>query len=261
MTHLVLQDLSVHIGDVQVCSQLNLQVEAGQVWGILGRNGVGKSTLLHTLAGLRNPQHGHVLLDGAPLQAMPRREVAKLLGILLQQDDDPFPSTLLDAVLIGRHPHIPSWGWEDEHDRALALQAMRDTDLIGMQQRSLATLSGGERRRVAAATLLTQDPDIMLLDEPTGHLDISHQIALLNHFSALAREQNKSVIMVLHDVNLAARYCNALLLLYGEGETSVGTPDEVLGTDNLARLYNHPVQSTQTADGRIYYPTLHPDTE
>jgi len=261
MTHLTLQDLDVRIGAVEVCRQLDLRFGSGQVWGMLGRNGVGKSTLLLTLAGLRQPRAGRVLLNDTPIHAIPRRDVAKQLGILLQQDEDPFPATLMDAVLIGRHPHIPAWGWEDDRDRTLALQAMQDVDLAGMQHRSLATLSGGERRRVAAATLLTQDPSIMLLDEPTGYLDVRHQITLLNHFSGLARTHRKSVVMVLHDVNLAARYCDFLLLLYGDGETCIGTAAEVLTEDNLTRLYSHPVQCAHTADGTVFYPAAHAGRE
>jgi iron complex transport system ATP-binding protein len=254
MTRLALQDLDVRIGAVEVCRQLDLGFEPGQVWGVLGRNGVGKSTLLLTLAGLRKPRAGRVLLNDTPIHALPRRDVAKQLGILLQQDEDPFPATLMDAVLIGRHPHIPAWGWEDDRDRTLALQAIQDVDLAGMQHRALATLSGGERRRVAAAALLTQDPSVMLLDEPTGYLDVQHQVTLLNHFAGLARNHGKTVVMVLHDVNLAARYCDFLLLLYGDGETAMGASAKVLTGDNLSRLYNHPVQYTETPNGRFFYP-------
>lgn len=242
MSTLGIRALQVRIGGVEVCRDLTLEFAPGQCWAILGRNGSGKTTLLHTLAGLRAPQHGDVQFDGAPIAAHTRRHVAQHLGLLPQDSHDPFPATVLETALLGRHPHSSLWGWETPDDVHRARQALAQVGLAGWDDRDVATLSGGERRRLALATLLTQDPDILLLDEPTNHLDLHHQIALLNLLAHQAREQHKTVIMVLHDVNLAARYADHCILLYGNGEVCAGIREDILQTPVLERLYRQPLR-------------------
>lgn len=247
MTTLGIHDLQISIGDVAVCVGLNVVLSAGQCWAVLGRNGSGKTTLLHTLAGLRSPQRGRVELNGKSLPTQPRRLLARRLGLLPQDSHDPFPATVLETALLGRHPHCSPWSWETPNDRAIACKALADVGLDHLAAREVATLSGGERRRLALATLLTQDPDVLLLDEPTNHLDLHHQIALLNLLARLARERHKTVVMVLHDVNLAARYADRCLLLYGDGEVCAGTREEVLRTAALERLYRQPLRQLSEA--------------
>ncbi|MBI5041996.1 MAG: ABC transporter ATP-binding protein [Gammaproteobacteria bacterium] len=242
MTVLALHQASLRIGNVEVCRALDVVFNPGECWAILGRNGTGKTTLLHTLAGLHATDSGTVLLDGTPITQQLRRHVAQRLGLLPQDSHDPFPATVLETALLGRHPHLSPWAWETAEDRALARAALAQVELADWDTRTLATLSGGERRRVALATLLTQDPDILLLDEPTNHLDLHHQVALLDLLARLAREQRKTVIMVLHDLNLAARFADHCLLLYGDGNVCAGTSDEVLETSILERLYNQPLR-------------------
>lgn len=242
MTVLSIHDLGVRIGGVEVCRDLTLEFAPDQCWAVLGRNGSGKTTLLHTLAGIRMPQHGTVQLDDASIQAQPRRHIAQHLGLLPQDSRDPFPATVLETALLGRHPHSSPWGWETAEDIRLAQQSLHQIGLDGWDERDVATLSGGERRRLALATLLTQAPDILLLDEPTNHLDLHHQIALLNLLAQQAREQHKTVIMVLHDVNLAARYADHCILLYGNGEVCAGVCADILQTSVLERLYRQPLR-------------------
>ncbi len=242
MTALRLHQLGVRIGTVEVCRDLNVELEPGQCWAILGRNGTGKTTLLHTLAGLRAAQTGTVHLDDTSLTRLSRRTIAQRLGVLPQDSVDPFPATVLETALLGRHPHISPWGWESADDHARARAALAQVGLAGWDQRDVATLSGGERRRVALATLLTQDPDILLLDEPTNHLDLHHQVALLTRLAQQARERNKLVVMVLHDLNLAARFADHCLLLFGEGKTCAGPRAVVLETPLLEQLYNQPLR-------------------
>lgn len=239
MSTLSLHDLGVRIGNVDVCRGLTLEFAPGQSWAVLGRNGSGKTTLLHTLAGLRAPQHGEVRLDGAPLGTLARRRIARRLGLLPQDSHDPFPATVLETALLGRHPHGSPWGWETAEDMRLAHQALQRVGLAGWDGRDVATLSGGERRRLALATLLAQAPDILLLDEPTNHLDLHHQIELTALLARLAREQQKTVVMVLHDVNLAARCADHALLLHGAGEVTAGPCTQILKTPQLERLYRH----------------------
>lgn len=246
--------LSVSIGGKQVCRDLNLALQPGERWGLLGLNGVGKTSLLHTLGGVRAFDAGEILVDGQALSAIPRRQLAQRLGMMLQDSDEAFPSSVMEAAFIGRHPHLNAWEWEGARDEAIARAALAAVGLAGFEARSTATLSGGERRRLALAALLVQDPQLMLLDEPVNHLDVHHQIGALDLLAKLAREQSKTLLMVLHDVNLAVRYCDKVLLLFGDGETLQGEAGELLTEANLQRLYQHPMRRVQTDGGAFFYP-------
>ncbi len=246
--------LDVRIAGKTVCAQLDLCLAAGDCIAVLGANGVGKTTLLNTLAGLRAPAAGEVLLQGERLTMLSRREIARRLGVLMQQYEEAFPTSVLEAALIGRHPHIDFWRWESHADVAVARKALRQVALDGLEQRPQHTLSGGELRRLTVATLLAQDPAVFLLDEPTNHLDLRYQIHLLKLFQKLAREHGRGVIMSLHDINLATRFCDSALLLFGEGEAVFGRIDSVLTTASLSRLYATPVRNLQTEAGPLFLP-------
>ncbi|RCX24939.1 ABC transporter ATP-binding protein [Thioalbus denitrificans] len=246
--------LTVEVGGVRVCAGLELAVAPGQCWGILGRNGTGKTTLLHTLAGLRPPAAGRIRLDGRALPGLERRTVARRLGILLQDYVDAFPSTVLETALTGRHPHLGPWEWEGPADLAAARAALGRVGLGAFESRPVQTLSGGERRRLAIATLLTQDPALYLLDEPTNHLDLNHQVSVLEELSRTLRRGGRAALMVLHDPNLAARFCDRLLLLHGEGVTQAGPATDLLTAANLERLYRHPMRAIPTPSGTAWLP-------
>jgi len=254
------RQLQVSIAGQQVCTDLNLELSAGTCLGILGANGVGKTTLLHTLAGLRQPDKGQILLEGQALSTLSRRRIARKLGLLVQQQEDSLPASVLETALIGRHPHIDFWRWESHADVAIARRALKLTGLSGLEQRTQTHLSGGERRRLAIATILAQDPEIFLLDEPTHQLDLQHQINLLDLFAQLARRQNRLVVVSLHDVNLAVRYCTHVLLMFGAGETLAGPAQDMLNAANLSRLYHIPVQPVEWAGGTLYVPERDPRT-
>ncbi len=254
MNELEIRALTVSIAGKYVCRELSLALHAGTCLGLLGGNGAGKTTLLHTLAGLRAPDSGEILLHGAPLAALPRRRIAQQLGLLMQQQEDSLPASVLETALIGRHPHIEFWRWESHADVNIARRALKMVGLDGLEQRMQTQLSGGERRRLAIATVLTQDPHLFLLDEPAHQLDLHHQLALLRHFAALAREQGRVIIMSLHDVNLAARFCNRVLMLFGAGETLWGDSAETLTAGNLSRLYQTPVAPLHWAGGTVFVP-------
>ncbi|HET7370634.1 MAG TPA: ABC transporter ATP-binding protein [Gammaproteobacteria bacterium] len=244
--------LDVAIGGKPVCRQLDFTLNTGDCMAVLGGNGVGKTTLLHTLAGLREPDGGDIRLDGRPLATLPRREIARRLGLLMQHDDDAFPATVRETVLVGRHPHIGFWQWESRQDVAIAETALADCALDDLEDRTVATLSGGERRRLAIATVLAQQPSLYLLDEPANELDLHFQIDLLHHFRKLVDEQGKAMMLSMHDVNLAARFANRVLLLFGEGESLCGTADDMLTPANLSRLYHVPVEMTHINGRRLF---------
>lgn len=254
MSLLATQRLDVSIAGLRVCGDLTLEVEPGQCWGMLGRNGVGKTTLLHTLAGIRPPDGGVVTFRGTSLSLLSRRRIAQGMAILFQEHDDSFPSTVLETALVGRHPHLDPWQWEGVEDIRIARDALREMDITHMERRWISTLSGGERRRLEIAAVLTQAPALMLLDEPINHLDLHHQIAVLDTLTRRCQRNGTTLLMTLHDINLTARYCDWLLLLFGDGEVRWGPTSEVLTEENLTRLYHHPIHMVQGAARRVYYP-------
>jgi iron complex transport system ATP-binding protein len=247
--------LEVGIGGHQVCRDLNWRVAAGESWAILGRNGVGKSTLLATTAGLRAPHNGRLSVAGLLLpqagQGAGGRAMARVRGYLSQHQMDPFASTVMETVLVGRHPHLGRWDWESAGDRRIAGAALSEVDLDGFAEREVQTLSGGERQRLAVAQLLAQQPRLFLLDEPLTHLDLSHQVAVMDLFVRRAAE-GAAIVAVLHDPGFAARYCRQALLLFGNGEWLAGPADEVITATNLTRLYGHPLREL-CADGQRWF--------
>ena len=218
---------------------------------VLGCNGAGKTLTLHTLAGLRDPQSGSISIAGRELTSWPRKELARELGLLSQTSEDAFPSSVLESVLIGRHPHIGFWQWESEQDKAVAHAALTAVGLAGFESREIGTLSGGERRRAGIATLLAQDPQILLLDEPLNHLDPHHQIEVLQLVRARAAK-GSTIIMSLHDVTLATRFADDALLLFGNGDWLFGRAAETINEQTISRLYGMNVQEIRWSGGRTF---------
>jgi iron complex transport system ATP-binding protein len=244
--------LAINIGGKTVCRNLNLALEPGQIWGLLGRNGAGKTTLLHTLAGLRAAASGDIFLREQNLEQLSRKHIAQHLGLLLQHHDDSFPASVLETVLSGRHPHIGDWQWENEADVDIAREALRRVELLDLQTRSVQQLSGGERQRVAMAMLLAQNPEIFLLDEPNSHLDLNYQIRLLDLFCTHARDSGRTIVMSLHDINLAARFCDHIILLADTGEAVTGSADTLLNPQQLSDIFHHPI-ALHELDGRKFF--------
>jgi iron complex transport system ATP-binding protein len=245
------RQLSVSVAARMLVHELTVDFEPGTVTAVLGRNGAGKTLTLHTLAGLRPPSSGEVLFDQQPLASTPRRSLAQSLGLLTQTNEDAFPSTVLDAVLVGRHPHIGFWAWESETDRRLAESALATLQLDTFLQREVTTLSGGERRRVAVAALLTQDPAICLLDEPINHLDPHHQLDVLQLMRHKA-DEGRTIVMTLHDASLASRFSDRALLLFGNGEWRYGRTEEVVTEETMSRLYGLHMREVQWDGGRTF---------
>ncbi|MGN7611813.1 ABC transporter ATP-binding protein [Magnetococcales bacterium HHB-1] len=251
---LQVEKASISVADKRIIKDLSLDLKAGSCVAVLGRNGVGKTTLLKTLAGLLPLQKGSIDLDGEKLHNLSRRKIAKKLGILFQQSVENFPTTVLESVLSGRFPHLEPWQLESDEDFKKARQALKDVNLAHFESRFLDTLSGGERRRLDFAVLLCQEPQILLLDEPVNHLDLRFAIHLLDHMQKLARKEHRAVLMVLHDMNLAARFCEQMLFLYGEGDWEIGTRSTMMTPERLSRLYDYPISKKTFENLTLWYP-------
>ncbi len=236
------RQLDVTVPGRTLVSALNLLLEPGEFVAMLGPNGTGKTLSMLTLAGLRDPAAGVVNLDGESIASLPRSAIAKKLALLPQDVDDIFPATVLDTVLIGRHPHIPRLYWESGADRDIAVDALRKMDIAELGGRDVLTLSGGERRRAAVAQILAQAPSVYLLDEPTNHLDPQHQLDVLNVFRRAA-DDGAAVLASLHDVNLAVRYADRCLLLFGDGGWQLGETATILNETTLEALYGTPIDA------------------
>jgi iron complex transport system ATP-binding protein len=245
------RELTVAVPGRTLVSNLTFDLPTGRMLAVLGRNGAGKSSTLHTFAGLHTASHGEVAVHGRTLAQWPRRGLARALGLLPQLVEDPFPATALEAALVGRHPHLDFWAWEGTVDRAAARAALAAVDLAGCDDREVATLSGGERRRLSIATILAQDPALFLLDEPIHQLDPQHQLEVLRLFRRLA-DAGRTVVVSLHDVGLAARFADDALLLFGDGRWLHGECTQVLNEQSLGELYGVAVRELRWDGGRTF---------
>ena len=254
MSSLRCERLDVRIAGIRVSDALDLEIHPGEFWALLGPNGIGKTTLLKCLAGLDEPSSGRVLLDTAELSALPRKLLARRIGMLQQHTVYVFDSSVLQTALTGRHPHLGYWDREGAEDLGLAEKALVAVDLGGFSGRSVTGLSGGEARRLAFAALLVQAPDLMLLDEPTNHLDLRHQLKIMRMVRELTESGGHSAFCALHDINLAARYCSHVLMLFGDGEWRAGTAESMLCEESLERLYGCPVERLESASGPRFHP-------
>ena len=243
--------LTISVPGRTLVRNLDLALEAGEVLAVLGRNGSGKSLTLHTLAGVRAATSGDTFLCRQALAATPRQTIAKSLALLPQYTEDIFPASVMDTVMIGRHPHIGRFQWQSADDTDIARRCLEAMDIAHMADRDVATLSGGERRRLAIAQVLTQQPDIYLLDEPTNHLDPQHQLDVLRVFEDKAKN-GAIVVASLHDVNLAARYADHCLLLFGDGRWKFGPTEAVLNESELSELYATPMESVHWRDRQLF---------
>ena len=246
--------LTVTIANVCVCRDLDLNINPGDRWGILGVNGVGKTTLLHTLAGLYRPDTGNIRYGDHSLNELSLRQRARYRSILFQDNSDPFPSTVLESVLIGRHPYIDYWQWESQQDIDIARDNINKMQLQNREQQLVSTLSGGERQRVAIATLLSQQARLLLLDEPTSHLDLKRQMTIMEILSQTVDDNSSASIMILHDLNIASRFCNKILMLYGNGDFGQGSCAEMLTDEHLHRLYDYPIRRVNHEGWDLFIP-------
>ena len=254
---LEVRNLSVSYGKHQVLANINVTAEKGEVLGIIGPNGSGKTTLAKTINRLLKPTSGEVLIDGKNVHHMKSVEIAKHIAVVSQVFSINFEFTVEDIVLMGRTPYIKSA--ETPEDLKIVEDAMEKTHTSFLKGRLVTQLSGGELQRVVIARALAQQPDILLLDEPTSHLDITNQIDILNLVKQESRK-GMTVIAVVHDLNLAAYYCDKICLIRDGKLMSYGTPDEVITSDNIHTVYNLPVEviTNEITNSLYVIPCLEP---
>lgn len=234
---LAAEGVTLGYGDRTIVDSLDLRVPAGRVTTIVGANACGKSTLLKAMARLLTPSSGQVLLDGKSIHRLPTKQVARVLGLLPQSPIAPDGIAVSDLVSRGRHPHQGALSrWTSADDAAVA-RALEATDITHLADRPVDELSGGQRQRVWIAMALAQETDVLLLDEPTTFLDISHQIDVLDLLTDLNRERGTTVAMVLHDLNLAARYADHLVAMAQGQVIAAGDPGDVLTEDTVRRVF------------------------
>ena len=224
-------------GPRPVLDDVSFAIGPGELVGVIGPNGAGKTTLVRLLAGVLSPIGGSVRLAGRPLSEYRRREVARRLAVVPQDAHVDFPFTALEVVLMGRAAHLPPLGFPRARDLTVARAAMQRLEVAHIEDRPLDRVSGGERQRVLLARALAQEPDVLLLDEPTTHLDLRHQAGIHDVLGELSRSRGTAVLSVLHDLNLAAMYCDRLLLLAGGRLVRDGTPGDVLTAEALGSAY------------------------
>lgn len=240
MTNFSCHNLSIEVGQGSskrsLLKNLDFNLEPGDVMCILGKNGSGKSSLLHALAGLSYVSGGHVEVQKKKLTTYKRKDLARELGLVRQTHDDPFPITVFDFAIAGRHPYLGLLDWESKEDKHATENALQQLSLYEKREQLVQTLSGGERKRLSIARLLTQDPNILLWDEPTNHLDPAQQKHVLKLINIL-REQGKTQIIALHDINHAARIATQILFMYEDEQWEIGTVKQMLENQKLEGLY------------------------
>lgn len=239
--------LSLSYNGHAVVQDFSLSILPGTIVGLVGPNGSGKTTILRALAGLIEPRAGTALVQGKQASRLDKRLRARKIGWVPQQESAAWPLTVSEVVRLGRAPHR---GWLMPYtaaDMKIVEHALARADLLSLKHRPVNKLSGGEFQRVLIARVLAQETEALLLDEPTASLDIHHQVKVLDLIRDLVQEKGLSVVMAIHDLNLAVRYCDKLVLLNGGRQVSAGTPEEVLTPENLhtvfgvnARLYRDP---------------------
>jgi len=234
---LELDSVTFGYGSKEIIKNVSFMANEGDFLGIIGPNGAGKTTLFRLITGLLKPWRGTALFQGEDILSIPRNRFARQSACMMQAVELSFPFSVEEFVLMGRFPHRKKWQPLTKHDREVIEQALALTNTISLRERLLNGLSGGEKQRVMLAQALAQEPKLLLLDEPTSHLDIGHQIEILDLVRKLNRENNLTVIMVIHDLNLAGEYCENLILI-DEGKIhSRGTPGEVLTYENIEKVY------------------------
>lgn len=237
MPTLRLQQVSLGYGRRTILKDASFEASPGEVLGIIGPNGSGKSTLIRGMTRLLIPSSGQIFIDGHTIDQLKHSDLAQLVAVVPQNAVLPELFTAVEVVLMGRTPHLGLFRYESDKDLAIVQKAMEATNTAHLAERRVGELSGGEKQRLVIARALAQEPKIILLDEPTAHLDINYQIETLELIDQLCRSQNLAVVIALHDLNLAVQYCDRLVILNGGTIHSQGTPEAVVTAQTIKEVY------------------------
>ena len=237
MVELKLQNVTLGYMQNVVVKGMTLEMNPGEMLGLVGPNGCGKSTIIRALSRVISPYSGSILLNGQDISRIPRRDLARLIGVVPQMPLLPSTFTTFEIVLMGRNPHLGLLQYEGPKDIDIAWQAMGKTSMQHLAQRRISELSGGEIQSVVIARVLAQQTQAILLDEPTANLDIGRQVEILDLIKGLCRRDKLTVVVALHDLNLAAQYCDRLVLIDNGRVHSEGKPGEVINADNIRQVY------------------------
>ena len=238
---LILQGVGFRYGPLWALKGVDLRVDSGEILGILGPNGSGKSTLLKIMDGFLLPQEGEILMKNRTLAGFKRSGIAREIAMVSQENYFRFSSSALEVVLMGRFPHLKGWQFEGERDMEVAYDALKATHALDLADRPIHELSGGEKQRVLIARALAQEPKLILLDEPTSFLDLKFKRDIFQLILSLSRDKGLSVVVVSHDIDLAAQYCQSLVMLKKGSIYERGEPDRVITASNIEAVYDCPV--------------------
>lgn len=253
---LVVDNVSFSYGGIQALDGISIEVSRGEMVSLVGSNGAGKSTLLKCIDRILKPQRGVVYLDGKDTARLSSRDISKSIGYIPQSTGGVFPFTIFDVVLMGRRPHL---AWRvSPRDIMIVAQTLRFLGIEEFGTRYFDELSGGEKQKVLMARALAQEPEILLLDEPTSNLDIRHQLEVMEIIRELVQERQISAVMAMHDLNLASRFSERIVMLKDREVFSVGTPETVLNLENIRTAYGVEVRVTSGHDGKPYVVPISP---
>ncbi|NMC58622.1 MAG: ABC transporter ATP-binding protein [Candidatus Methanofastidiosa archaeon] len=229
-------------GTAKIFDGITFSMKEGDIFCILGSNGTGKSTLIKCIANLLKLKKGNIILNNRSIYSLKKEDVAKEMGYIPQMHNSTFPFSVLDVVLMGRSPHLSLMSSPSEKDYKIAEDAIKTLGISHLTKKPYTEISGGERQRVTIARALAQQPKILLLDEPTLHLDINHQLDILEMTKKLAKNNKIIVILVSHDINLSSRYSDKLILLQSGKICAIGKPEDVITKENMRNIYNIEVE-------------------
>ena len=255
MVKLKIKDVEFSYASVPILKDVCIELAASEMLGVVGPNGAGKSTLLRCIDRILKPQRGSILLDEREIKEMSRMELARKMGYIPQSSAQVFPATVFDTVLMGRRPHI---GWRsNEKDMKKVLETLQMLNIKSFAMRDINELSGGQQQKVFIARALTQEPDVLLLDEPTSNLDIKHQLEVMDIIKNIVREKGIAAIMAIHDLNLASRYADRIVMMNGGEVFDAGDAAAVLTPENIKHVYDVEVE-VPNHGGRPYIVPIRP---
>ena len=245
-----IKNISFSYGEKNIFVDISARIQDGEFLGLLGPNGCGKTTLLKLLSGVLKPKEGTIEFLQKDLREYSRKEIAHHIAVLPQDNLIDFPFTALEVALMGRAPYLVNFRWESAEDLAIVREAMEQTDCWHLARQDIRSLSGGERERVLLARALSQQPKVLLLDEPTTHLDLKHQRETFHLLQRLHREKKLTLIVALHDLNFAAQSCDRLLILNQGSAATLGTPEQVLTSEKILQVFGVPAVVEKSAAGQ-----------